>query len=101
MGGDGTWTDRDHLLTHAHTLYEMDLCPDCGRPLEECGSGHYHVETRICGPSAAVERWRKDNKDPAPGIVLSTVRGEASEVSLNNPTLASAPDWVKKKFGIS
>ncbi|MDI3330706.1 MAG: hypothetical protein QJR09_08220 [Micrococcus sp.] len=78
----------------------MGLCPDCGRPLTECGTGAYHVEERICGPSAAVARWRKENKDPAPGVVLSAVRTEPSEATLANPTLASAPDWVKEKFGI-
>lgn len=96
MGGDGSWTERDHLLTHAHSLYEMGLCPDCGRTLAECGSGTYHVETRICGPSAAVARWRKENKEPPPGIVLTTVRSEAAA---DSPTVASAPAWWREKYG--
>jgi hypothetical protein len=79
----------------------MGLCPDCGRPVDECGSGVYHVEERICRPTAAVHRWRKEHKDPPPGVVLSAVRSEASTATLDNPTLASAPDWVKAKFGIT
>ncbi|VXA92269.1 conserved hypothetical protein [Citricoccus sp. K5] len=96
MGGDGTWTDRDHLLTHAHTLYQRMLCPDCGRTLTECGSGAYNVQTRICEPSAAIQRWRKENKDPAPGIVLFAV---PSEAAADSPTVASAPAWWREKYG--
>lgn len=96
VGGDGEWTDRDHLLTHAHSLYEAALCPDCGRPLVECESGTYTVQTRICGPSAAVAKWRRENKTPPDGVVLSTVRSEADA---NSATIESAPQWWKDKHG--
>lgn len=74
----------------------MGLCPDCGRPIEDCKTGTYHVEERICGPSAAVHRWRKEHKDPPPGVVLTAVRSESTP---DSPTVASAPAWWREKHG--
>lgn len=96
-GRGGEWTDRDHLLTLAHTLYEAALCPDCGRTVEECSRSAYTIETRTCNATAAVELWRKENKDPPPGQVLSAKRVE--HAGGINPTTASAPQWWLEAHG--
>ncbi|MEO9246470.1 hypothetical protein ABDK96_02100 [Citricoccus nitrophenolicus] len=74
----------------------MGLCPDCGRPASECGSEQYMVQTRVCGPSAAVDQWRKDNKNPPPGVVLSTVKVKAA---VDSPAVQTAPEWWLRKHG--
>lgn len=75
------------------------LCPECGRSVETCRDGQWSVETRTCQPTAAVARWRDQNPKPAPGIVLSAV--QRAVTPQDNPTLASAPDWVKARHGIT
>ncbi len=97
FGGDGSWTEKDRALTLAHEVYKSGLCGDCGRPVDECSSGSYKVETRTCQPTAAVERWRKENKTTPPGVVLTAVKIE-HEGGVN-PTAASAPDWWKEQNG--
>ena len=97
FGRDGTWTDRDRLLTIAYTLYEATLCSECGRTVEECSSNAYQVHTRTCNATAAIERWRKEHKKPPPGQVLSVERIERTGGI--NPTIASAPDWWKEQNG--
>lgn len=98
FGRAGEWTDRDHLLTIAYTLYEATLCGDCGRPVDECRRDSYRVETRICRATAAVEQYRKTNKNPPPGTVLTAVKVDENGPS---PTIASAPDWWKAKHGFN
>lgn len=83
-------TGRDLILLHAWTLYQASLCPDCGRPRDVCASGAWTVQTRVCGPSAAIEQWRTTNRDPAPGTRLTTVKASQVQVS---ETLATAPEW--------
>ena len=95
VGGDGEWTEKDHLLTHAHTLYQRSLCPDCGHTREVCGSGHWEAITRVCGPSAAVETWRKDNPNPDPGTIVTVAPGEAARAE----TLKTAPQWWLDQYG--
>lgn len=95
-GSDGPWTAKDFLLTHAHTLYQHQLCTECGRPLSVCRRGPWEVETRQCGPTAAIGQWRKENPDPEPGTVLSTVEQLAMEAT---ETWATVPDWVREKYG--
>lgn len=97
VGGDGEWTEKDHLLTHAHTLYQRSLCPDCGHTREACAAGAWAVTTRTCGPSAAVERWRKENPNPDPGTVVSVQPAATAQAA----TLESAPDWWREKYGIT
>lgn len=55
-----------------------------------CESGAWEARTRICGPTAVMERWRKENKDPAPGTRVHVARVSAGEVS---EALMSAPRW--------
>lgn len=50
----------------------------------------WEVETRVCGPTAAAERWRKDNTDPGPGTRISTVQVTDDRVA---ESLLSAPRW--------
>lgn len=63
--------------------------------MDVCASGNYDVSMRVCQPSAAVQRWRKENKDAPEGIVLSAVR---AETTMESPTMRSAPAWVREKY---
>lgn len=90
LGGAGGWTDRDRLIIYAWTLYRAGLCPECGRPRQVCETGAWEVETRVCGPTAAAERWRKDNTKPEPGTRITTVQVTDDRVA---ESLLSAPRW--------
>lgn len=75
---------------HAWTLYRAGLCPECGRPRDVCESGTWEVQTRVCGPTAAAEKWRAENKDPVPGTRLLTVQVTDDQVA---ESILSAPRW--------
>lgn len=97
VGGDGSWTPQDHLLTHAWTIYQDMLCPDCGQPKDVCSSTSYSVETRVCGVAAAIGQWREQNKDIPHGTQALPVPAIATQGSA---TVASAPDWWLEKQGL-
>lgn len=81
---------RDRTLIYAWTLYQASLCPECGRPRTVCEGTAFDVETRTCGPSAAVEAWREQNPKPGPGVRVSAVPATTERVS---EAIASAPRW--------
>ena len=89
------WTDRDLIAVRALHLYRRSLCPECGHPREVCENSHWAVDTRVCGPAAAVESWRKDNPKPPAGtrVVPSVMTDDALA-----GTLASAPRWWLEKY---
>lgn len=95
MGGPGGWTDRDRLLVHAWTLYRASLCPECGYPRDLCESATWEVNTRVCRPTAVVEQWRKENKEPPPGTRVSPRKVEEEEYA---EELKRAPRWWLEKF---
>lgn len=96
LGGDGTWTDHDKIFTHAVTIYQARLCSTCGMPQHKCEQTSWDIETSICGPEAAVETWRKNNPEPAPGIKVTPI--EATIAAEQSAAAATAPDWVKQQM---
>lgn len=71
MGGDGSWTSKDDVLTLALTAYEDGLCKQCGHPLELCRDGEtdgwWEVGEAVCQATRATELWRRgQSKDWQP-----------------------------------
>ena len=89
LGGDGSWTDRDRVITLAHTMYEAGLCPECGHHTSLCRGSHEfvaHVET--CNAKAAIERKREEISKSGDnhGVVVSArVEDEKQVVYGANP----------------
>lgn len=99
LGGDGSWTEHDKVFVQAVTLYQQALCPSCGMPDKKCKSTNWTVQTRICGPEAAVETWRKNHKELEPGTQVTPVPMASTEVDAEqSAAAATAPDWVKAQF---
>lgn len=71
---DGRWTETDRQLTLAYRQYEANLCPCCGIPKrfahDDRMDGWYEASEEVCMAGAARDRWRKDHKDPEPGLLL-------------------------------
>lgn len=56
--GKGRWSEKDRLLTLAHTKYLKSLCPGCGHPRDRCWDTDVEVErvSYLCGVCAVSER---------------------------------------------
>ncbi|MBE0009602.1 MULTISPECIES: hypothetical protein [unclassified Arthrobacter] len=80
MGGP-EWGEKDHLLTLAYTVY-LDGLNEMGFPLSQTrhfdNDGYYEAETIQDHSLAAVDQFRKDNKESAPGerVVVRYTRPE-------------------------
>jgi hypothetical protein len=80
LGGDGSWTGRDHVLTLALTAYEDGLCKQCGHPLVLCRDpkydGWFEVQKTTCYAKQAMDAhaadMRRKNAEPEYGELLYT-----------------------------
>jgi hypothetical protein len=55
-----SWSEHDYTLALAQTLYEADLCGDCGHPMAESAVSLYDVpEPARCMACDAIEAARK------------------------------------------
>ena len=70
------WSDRDRRLAQALSDYEADV-HSCGHHLadstDSMRSTWYEAKSMVCGACAAVDRWKKENKDPSPGTLVYAV----------------------------
>lgn len=65
-------------------------------PYDKCRKSTWKVETNICGPEAAVDKWRKDNPKPDPGIQVTPVQADIE--AQQSAAAATAPEWIKQKL---
>ena len=76
--------EADALLLHAYSLYKASLCPcGCGFPrsmtLDPDADGSVEVDdSTVCEVRRALDEWRAEQNEPAPGVLPLPVLDEKS-----------------------
>lgn len=69
-------------------------CAECGRDVEECRDRSIEwrvIDDNMCGPTAALQEWRKSHGDDTePGVLLQVVRRVDGQAESSQAALLAA-----------
>lgn len=97
---DGSWTDKDRVLSVALTRYESSLCT-CGYPRHICqdpdNDGYFDVEPVVCYAQAAIDEHTSGTDYKAePGERLGAIFTRETlghvDAGLNGPVMPAGDD---------